>query len=73
MKPTVRLVCLGRLSYADALQTQRQLAAKIKLQQDAGKQPENTLILVEHTPVYTVGIRTKVYSAAEEQRLKQLG
>ena len=35
--------------------------------------PENFLILVEHTPVYTIGIRRQGYSEEEERKLKGLG
>ncbi|XP_022658631.1 putative lipoyltransferase 2, mitochondrial [Varroa jacobsoni] len=73
MKPAVRLVCLGRMPYLDALKVQHDVATKIKIQQKKGANPENTLILVEHTPVYTVGIRIKNYGVSEEDRLKKLG
>lgn len=36
-------------------------------------QRPNTLILVEHTPVYTIGIRTTDYPKQEEDRLRGLG
>ncbi|CAJ0931072.1 unnamed protein product, partial [Mesorhabditis belari] len=34
---------------------------------------KNYLLCLEHTPVYTVGIRSNVYNSKEEERLKQLG
>lgn len=34
---------------------------------------KDTLLLCEHNPVYTIGIRTKDYPLAEEERLKHLG
>ncbi|OQR78366.1 putative lipoyltransferase 2 [Tropilaelaps mercedesae] len=73
MRPTVRLLVLGRMSYLDALNVQRELATKIKSQQKKGVDPDNTLVLVEHSPVYTIGIRTNAYLPSEEERLKKLG
>ncbi|KAL1509469.1 hypothetical protein ABEB36_004196 [Hypothenemus hampei] len=34
---------------------------------------KNTLLCLEHHPVYTIGIRTKQYDLEEENRLKQTG
>ena len=39
----------------------------------SGDEHPNTLILVEHEPVYTIGIRTGEYPESEEKRLKSLG
>lgn len=59
---------LGRTCYRQALRVQEMLVDRIK--QGVG---ENTLVLVEHPPVYTTGVRTKVYSETEETRLRHLG
>jgi lipoate-protein ligase B len=37
------------------------------------KKPDNYLMLVEHNPVYTTGIRTREYDNLEEDRLVKLG
>jgi len=58
---------LGRMGYQQALAVQHRLVEKVK----AGR--EGVLVLVEHDPVYTTGMRTKVYSLEEETRLKALG
>jgi len=58
---------LGRMGYQQALTVQQRLVEKVK----AGR--EGVLVLVEHDPVYTTGMRTKVYSVEEEARLKALG
>lgn len=64
---TVSVLNLGRLCYRKSLQAQQSLVKSVK----AGG--ASTLILVEHPPVYTTGIRSGVYSAGEEQRLVALG
>nr|CAD7426670.1 unnamed protein product [Timema monikensis] len=43
------------------------------LHQGTPHETEDILILVEHNPVYTVGIRAKEYSADYEKNLKQTG
>ena len=72
-KPCVKVLRLGRKSYADALRIQNDVAARIKNQLEAKSKPENTLILVEHEPVYTIGIRTKGYSTEQQGQLEKLG
>ncbi|UYV62254.1 LIPT2 [Cordylochernes scorpioides] len=73
IKPIVNVRHLGRIGYNKALQIQE---ACIKAINDAAKEqvkPNNTLLLLEHQPVYTVGIRSKLYSKEEENKLKALG
>ncbi|EFO28442.2 lipoyl(octanoyl) transferase [Loa loa] len=66
---------LGRVTYADGLRQQHyyveKLLASRKLESDSMK--KNYLLLLEHTPVYTVGIRHFQYDENEENRLKKLG
>ncbi|GAB6020122.1 Putative lipoyltransferase 2, mitochondrial [Chamberlinius hualienensis] len=76
----VRLKNLGRLNYASALAVQNQLVEnhlkRISAEKDIVKKNTeilDTLLIVEHPPVYTIGIRTKGYDASEEQRLSELG
>ncbi|VDM67050.1 unnamed protein product, partial [Strongylus vulgaris] len=52
-----KVVNLGRLSYTKGLEEQK----------------KNFLLAVEHPPVYTVGIREKLYTEEEELKLKALG
>lgn len=62
----------GRLRYGAGLQLQKILSDlhhNNKLKTDI----RNTLVLVEHDPVYTVGIRTKDYSKEDEEKLINLG
>jgi len=58
---------LGRMGYQQALTVQQRLVEKVKVGRDG------VLVIVEHNPVYTTGMRTKVYSLEEETRLKALG
>lgn len=69
-KPSVSIVNLGRVAYRSALQIQQQY---IRQHFDSSSQTPNTLLLCEHDPVYTIGIRRAPYPAEEEQRLKDLG
>ena len=58
IKPRVQLLKLGLRSYMPTWTLQKELVAKVK-----GTKNQNYLILVEHNPVYTTGIRTKVYDS----------
>ncbi|XP_048839349.1 putative lipoyltransferase 2, mitochondrial [Brienomyrus brachyistius] len=69
-KTVVRVVNLGLIPYASALRVQQQ---HIKKHLDTSSKSSNTLLLCEHQPVYTVGIRQALYSAEEEERLRSLG
>ena len=71
-QPVVRLWNLGRMRYSPALKVQERLVQRLKSKDD-NVAKENVLLVVEHEPVYTTGIRTKDYSAEEENRLKKLG
>ncbi|VDK62006.1 unnamed protein product [Onchocerca ochengi] len=68
-------IWLGRITYADGLRQQcyyvNKLLASRKLGSDSMK--KSYVLLLEHTPVYTVGIRHFKYSEDEEHRLKKLG
>ncbi|XP_030371673.1 putative lipoyltransferase 2, mitochondrial [Scaptodrosophila lebanonensis] len=69
-QPLVTVIRAGRIAYAAGLQLQQQLSQQNK------KDPtvfRNYIILLEHDPVYTIGIRTKGYTAKEEERLRNLG
>lgn len=71
----VNVLNLGRMGFLQAYDIQLRYAQQ-HLEELAGRPNVvglNTLLLVEHDPVYTVGIRTKGYDEAEEKRLKSLG
>ncbi|KAK5983106.1 Octanoyltransferase [Trichostrongylus colubriformis] len=67
-----KLVELGQLSYAKGLEEQQKFLELVKKAKEK-EQASNFILAVEHTPVYTVGIRSKLYSEEEETRLKALG
>ncbi|XP_078732202.1 octanoyl-[acyl-carrier-protein]:protein N-octanoyltransferase LIPT2, mitochondrial isoform X2 [Lampetra fluviatilis] len=71
----VRVVSLGRVGYAQALAVQTRLARALldHLAAPSGPAPPDTLLLCEHEPVYTVGIRQAPYPAEVETRLRALG
>ena len=56
IKPKVQLLKLGLKSYLPTWNLQKQLVNTVKQSNN-----QNYLIFVEHKPVYTTGIRTKVY------------
>lgn len=68
----VSVINAGRLAYTKGLTLQKYLAER---HQDP-KIPENqrnSLILIEHSPVYTIGVRTAPYPEKEIARLRALG
>ncbi|XP_041919601.1 putative lipoyltransferase 2, mitochondrial [Alosa sapidissima] len=69
-KTAVRVVNLGRISYGQALQVQQK---HVRQHLDKTSDVPNTLLLCEHHPVYTIGIRQAPYPPEEEERLKGLG
>lgn len=68
----VHFLRAGPLSYSHALRLQQNLAAR-RLRADGEEQFQNVIVLTEHTPVYTIGIRTKGYTEDDANRLRQLG
>lgn len=67
----VKVLWAGRLSYNSGLKLQKVLSSHHH--QNLSKDTCDTLILLEHDPVFTVGIRDKGYTIEEEERLKKLG
>ncbi|XP_050072209.1 putative lipoyltransferase 2, mitochondrial [Anopheles maculipalpis] len=75
MSRVVHVLRAGKLPYQRALKLQQTIATQL-LQQAKHQTPSpysNVLILTEHDPVYTIGIRTQGYDAKEESRLRALG
>ncbi|KAK7090949.1 octanoyl-[acyl-carrier-protein]:protein N-octanoyltransferase LIPT2, mitochondrial-like [Littorina saxatilis] len=71
----VNVINLGRMGFLKAFDVQLRYA-NLHLDGLAGvghAVGRNTLLLVEHNPVYTIGLRTKDYDELEEIRLKKLG
>lgn len=73
MSKQINLVRLGLVSYSNGLKIQEHYVNQLKTNKTS---PElsGTLLLLEHTPVYTIGIRSlKEYDEDLESKLKQLG
>ena len=70
----VKLVNLGRMRYMPALRLQERMVNAVKEARNSpSSEAPDTLLVVEHDPVYTTGIRTRDYGPAEERRLRSLG
>lgn len=68
MRKIVKVWQVGRINYAKGLQLQNSIA---ELHKKSGN--NDTLLICEHPPVYTTGIRTKEYGVEEEEKLKKTG
>lgn len=68
--PLVTIVNAGHQKYESGLKLQKQLSNQ---KSEDWANFRNYLILQQHDPVYTIGIRTKNYSDVDEQRLRKLG
>jgi len=66
--PVVTVLPLGLVRYRAGLALQHRLVERLQRGQ-AG----HTLVLLQHNPVYTTGMRTKGYTQEEETRLAGLG
>lgn len=66
----VHVLKAGRLNYSESLKLQKSISNRL-IQGD--EKFKNVLILNEHNPVYTIGIRTKNYSKDDEEKLTKLG
>ncbi|XP_058444580.1 putative lipoyltransferase 2, mitochondrial [Malaya genurostris] len=71
MSRLVHILRAGKLDYKKSLSLQSTISS-IVINNSTGPF-QNVLILTEHDPVYTIGIRTKDYGPEEEQRLTALG
>ncbi|KAF2904453.1 hypothetical protein ILUMI_01721 [Ignelater luminosus] len=69
MTQLVNIWQVGRIGYLSSLRLQQHL---VNAHQTKASVPD-TLLLVEHPPVYTTGIRTKEYTEDDERKLKQTG
>jgi lipoyl(octanoyl) transferase 2 len=66
----VHVLKAGRLNYGESLKLQKSISERLVKGDESFK---NVLILTEHDPVYTIGIRTKNYTIDDEEKLKKLG
>lgn len=78
MSFVVKVVNLGRMSWRKAYELQCSAKDTLvgQLRDSPSRDPkslDNRLFLVEHDPIYTVGIRRERYDEAFEKRLKSMG
>ncbi|XP_050538890.1 putative lipoyltransferase 2, mitochondrial isoform X2 [Daktulosphaira vitifoliae] len=66
----IKLLKLGRMRYDPCLQLQNQLSEKLKT---CNSNHIGYLVIVEHEPVYTIGIRKQNYKPDLEKKLTKLG
>ncbi|KAI6197310.1 Lipoate-protein ligase B [Aphelenchoides besseyi] len=66
----IRGIWVGRRSFAEGLRIQEELYQLVRSQQTSNK---HFLCLIEHTPVYTVGLREHFYDKEKEQELRNSG
>ncbi|KAJ8880146.1 hypothetical protein PR048_016609 [Dryococelus australis] len=72
----VKVLQVGRLHYGSAWKLQRILANRhlsVLKNRGAMEETADTLILAEHEPVYTIGIRKRDYPEELVEKLKQTG
>ena len=75
MRALVKILNLNQMCYRKTFDIQMKIVKNIKNSIECNcKETQNTLILVEHKPVYTIGIRTQTYEDSHFQnKLKGLG
>lgn len=69
MNKVIKVWCIGEMKYLPALKLQQHLAS---LHFNNGNN-QDTLLLLEHPPVYTTGLRTKEYTEEEAAKLRKTG
>lgn len=76
MRPPVSAYWLGRVGYEAGLRLQQAVAGRLLESLTGGAQRpsgSNSVLLLEHPPVYTVGIRRQVYKSEDRAKLQSLG
>lgn len=70
----VKILWAGRMNYKAGLNLQKSLIEQHHNNNDfSPDETRNTLILIEHEPVYTIGIRDKNYTIEDEKKLRDKG
>lgn len=69
MAKLVKVWNVGTISYSVGLKLQKHIANL----HNKNSCINNTLLCLEHCPVYTTGIRSKQYTEFEEEKLKAKG
>lgn len=65
----VHILKTGKLNYGESLKLQKLISNQLV----QGSNYKNVIILTEHNPVYTIGLRTKNYTINDEENLRKLG
>ncbi|CAL1571260.1 unnamed protein product [Knipowitschia caucasica] len=68
-RPVLEVVRLGLVPFAEAMQVQRSRVDQLKTRPGSAW----TLLLCEHQPVYTVGLRSSLYSDQDLDQLRTTG
>lgn len=69
MSKIIKVWQVGRLNYSNSLALQKHIThLHYKNEENA-----DTLLMLEHNPVYTIGVRRKEYTPEDEKRLKKMG
>lgn len=71
MRKIIKIWNVGNITYGSALKLQTHIANLHFINDN--NNVKDTLLILEHPPVYTTGIRTKEYTNDEANRLKGLG
>lgn len=69
MERLVKVLNVGKITYSNGLKLQKYLASL----HNKSIGTHNTLLCVEHPPVYTTGIRNKQYTENDVIKLKEKG
>lgn len=64
---------LGRMPYLPAWELQKRMALQVLNNVRSGREPGHRLLLVEHDPVYTTGLREADYTPEIEADLRRTG
>jgi len=70
---TVHFVRLGRIAYTPALNYQQMCAKAMMSEKRHSNGADGLLLLLEHEPVYTVGLRSQRYPESVADDLRKLG
>lgn len=70
MNRLIHVLKVGKMSYQESLNLQKTVSNYLV---NDNQRYKNFLILTEHNPVYTIGLRTKNYTIDDEEKLKTLG
>ena len=73
MARLIEVIKLGTVSYKVGLEIQNRLKTELLSAVAHGKSCKGVLLLLQHFPVYTIGLRNNKYSMEDEIRLRSLG